>query len=252
MNKYIIMHGEEIWINDSPDGMQYIFTTPASSPEIIEKVEQDIYAIDQKEPPVESAYKINIRTIFEQSGAEAFHLAGCARQLLFWRKTHRYCGACGRGLSRVENERAMHCSSCSLFFYPRINPVVITLIHKGDSILLARRADPGFNHFWSVVAGFVEAGESLENAVKREINEEVGLKVRNIRCIASQQWPFPNNLMIGFYAEYESGTIKPDGEEIAEAGWFTKETLPRIPSKVSIARHLIDSFFEDSGCKHPY
>ena len=241
--KYIVMQGEEVWIKENPDDIQYTFDIADPDAEIIEEIVPDISAINQREPPVKGACLINIRKIFEQSGAEAFHLTGCAHQLLHWRKTHKFCGACAKPLVRHSKERAMHCQGCGLFFYPRINPVVITLIHKGDSILLARRTDPGFNHFWSVVAGFVEAGESLENAVQREINEEVGIKVKNIRFIASQQWPFPNNLMAGFYAEYESGTIKPDGEEIGEAGWFTKDELPRIPSKVSIARQLIDAFF---------
>jgi NAD+ diphosphatase len=212
---------------------------------IVEAIDSSLYAVASKEAPVPGARRINIRRLFEIAGPEDFHLAGCARQILHWRRTHRYCGICGAPLQRDATERAMFCTPCALYFYPRINPVVITLIHKKSSILLARRSDPGFNYFWSAVAGFVEAGESLEEAVQREIREEVGLKVKNIRYISSQQWPFPNNLMIGFYAEYESGEVKPDGEEIAEAEWFTKETLPRIPSKVSIARHLIDSFFAE-------
>ena len=243
MKKYIIMHGEDIWIKNTPNGIQYLFSNPGSDPQITEEIESDIIALEEESAPVEGAVRTNIRKIFEQSGPKAFQRAGRARQLLYWRQTHKFCGACGRPLDRDTKEMAMHCASCSLYFYPRINPVVITLIHKGDSILLARRTDPGFNHFWSVVAGFVEAGESLENAVKREIKEEVGINVRNIRFLASQQWPFPNNLMIGFYAEHDSGEIHPDGEEIAEAGWFTKDQLPRIPSKVSVARHLIDTFF---------
>ncbi|MDA3923401.1 MAG: NAD(+) diphosphatase [Kiritimatiellae bacterium] len=244
MSQYILLDGEEIWIEDHPANIIYLFSLPENPDAIKEEIIQGIYARETRKPPTAIAQKVNIRKLFEMAGPEAFNLAGKAHQILFWRHTHQYCGKCGSPLIRDHAEHAMLCTACKLFFYPRINPVVITLIHKGDAILLAKRTDPGFNHFWSVIAGFVEAGEPLEEAVQREITEEVGLKVRNIRYISSQQWPFPNNLMVGFYAEYDSGEITPDGDEIAEAQWFTKDELPRIPSKVSIARHLIDSFFE--------
>jgi len=136
----------------------------------------------------------------------------------------------------------MICPACSHIVYPRINPVVITLISRDDRILLAHKAG-GVLPFWSLVAGFVEAHETLEQAVAREIAEEVGLRVTNIRYASSQPWPFPNNLMFGFTAEYESGEITPDGVEIAEAGWFGRDDLPPIPSRVSIARRMIDAFF---------
>jgi NAD+ diphosphatase len=121
--------------------------------------------------------------------------------------------------------------------------VVITLVSRGDRILLAHKAGDAIP-FWSIIAGFVEANESLEAAVAREISEEVGIRVRNIRYARSQPWPFPNNLMMGFTAEYAEGDLVPDGAEIAEAGWFTRDNLPPIPSRVSIARRLIDAFFD--------
>lgn len=247
MTRYLLLEGENIWVDELPTGCQFLFPAPGAQTNGVEEVAPGIFTCDTPAPPSTTARKINIRQLFELVGAEAFALAGRARQLLFWSQTHQYCGKCGALLEKEHIERAMRCEPCNLNFYPRINPVVITLIHKGESLLLARRTDPGFNHFWSVVAGFVEAGESLEETVRREIAEEVGVTVKNIRYITSQQWPFPNNLMIGFFAEYDSGEIHPDGKEIAEAHWFTKETLPRTPSRVSIASQLIEQFFSELG-----
>ena len=169
-----------------------------------------------------------------------------AFQLLHWRRTHRFCGACGRPLTRKPAETAMTCAACGLDGFPRVNPVVITRVTRGGRILLARRAR-GVLPFFSVIAGFVEAGETLEHAVAREIREEVGLEVANIRYFASQPWPFPNNLMIGFTAEYASGEIRVDGEEIGEAGWFDRGRLPPIPHPISISRWLIDDFLRPAA-----
>lgn len=245
MKNYIFMRDEEIWIREHRNETQYIFDSHQCDGDVVEEAQPGIFAAERTTPPAAGSRKINIRELYDQVGAEAFNLAGRSHQLLHWRRTHKYCGACGSPLVRDAKERAMRCQTCSRFFYPRVNPVVITLIHKDNSILLAKRTDPGFTHFWSVIAGFVEAGESLEHAATREIKEEVGINVKKPRFISSQPWPFPNNLMSGFYAEYDSGVVQPDGIEIAEARWFTKDDLPHItiPSKVSIARHLIESFF---------
>jgi len=243
MKRYILVYGEEIWIQKKSEEIIYFFDLSGIQESITEEIAPQIYAMETKNPPTSDAVTVNIRKLFDIAGPEAFGLAGKARQILHWRRYHRYCGICGAPLQRDAVERSMFCTPCAVHFYPRINPVVITLIHRGPRILLAQRSDPNFNYFWSVVAGFVEAGEPLEDAVKREIAEEVGITVKNIRYISSQQWPFPNNLMIGFFAEYDSGEIRPDGVEIAKAQWFTKENLPRTPSRVSIASHLIDTFF---------
>jgi NAD+ diphosphatase len=238
----LMLLGEELWIDETGDTIRFLFEMPPL-PDLCEEVAAGIFAAESATPPAAAARRVNLREVHSLCGEETFQLAGRARQLLHWRSSHRFCGHCGQPMQRHTSERAMLCENCGFIVYPRINPVVITLIHRGGSILLVRRCDPGFNHFWSLVAGFVEAGESLEEAVRREIREEVGLEVKNIRNSGSQQWPFPNNLMIGFYAEYQSGVPRPDGTEIAEAAWFTGDTLPRIPSKVSIARKLIDAFF---------
>lgn len=189
---------------------------------------------------------LGLRDLYDSvTPAEYAHVQR-AFQILHWRRTHRFCSACGERLTRKAVEGAMACPVCKLDFFPRLNPVVITRVTRGNTILLARRAH-GVLPFYSVIAGFVEAGETLEAAVSREIREEVGIAVKNIRYFASQPWPFPNNLMIGFTAEYASGEIQVDGEEIGEADWFSREAMPPIPNAISISRWMIDDFLKDNS-----
>ncbi|MBW4084484.1 NAD(+) diphosphatase [Paenibacillus sp. S150] len=180
-----------------------------------------------------------LRSLYEPLDEDLFHLAGKGIQMLAWDDTHQFCGKCGTPtvLSQIEHSRA--CPACGLVSYPRIAPAVITAILKDNRILLAH--SPHFvNNMYGLIAGFVEPGETLEDCVQREIMEEVGIKVKNIRYFDSQQWPFPHSLMIGFLAEYESGEITVDGEELDHADWFEFDRLPVIPPQVSIARKLID------------
>lgn len=242
MTRFFLFKGDQLWIRRSDKSIDCLFDVTLSEP--AEPVDATCAVASTGEPPVAGAELTGLRALFDLVPAETFAQAGLARQLLHWRLSHRYCGACGAPLQRHAAERAMHCPACDLCFYPRLNPVVITLVTKGEQILLAHKAN-GSVPFWSVVAGFVEANESLEHAVEREIAEEVGVRVKNIRYVSSQPWPFPNNLMVGFTAEYAGGEITPDGEEIAEAGWFGRDTLPPLPSRFSIARRLIDAFFAE-------
>ncbi len=174
---------------------------------------------------------------------DVFALAGFAFQIVHWDKTHRFCGQCGTSTNNKTDERAKVCPNCGFLSFPIISPAIIVAIVKDKQILLARG-----NNFpkdlYSVIAGFVEAGESLEECIKREVWEEVGLKIKNINYFGSQSWPFPHSLMLGFTAEYASGEIIVDQKEIVEAGWFSIDNLPHIPDKLSIARQLIDSFVE--------
>ena len=186
-----------------------------------------------------------LRSLFEVLGKEFFQLAGRAVQIMNWDRTHLFCGRCGASVEAKGDEHAKMCSQCSLMSFPRISPAIIVAVVKDDHILLAR-ANRYPIGFFSVLAGFVEPGETLEECVRREVREETGLKVKNIWYFGSQPWPFPHSLMIGFVAEYASGTITIDGTEIAEAKWFTARDLPHIPQKVSIARQLIDWFIEKS------
>jgi len=174
---------------------------------------------------------------------ELFRLIGKAAHLVYWSENHAYCGRCGSPTENSREERSKICPRCGNVIYPRLSPAVIVAIICGDKILLARTKRSGIS-FHSVIAGFVEPGESLEECVKREVMEEVGITVKNIRYFGSQEWPFPDSLMLGFTAEHDEGEIKVDQKEIAEADWYTKENLPNIPGKLSIARKLIDWFIE--------
>ena len=163
------------------------------------------------------------------------------KELIFWRDRRKFCGACGTPLTDSGTDLARTCPECGERYYPQIAPAVITAVLREGKILLAhnRNFAPGV---FSLIAGFVESGETLEQAVAREIMEETSLRVKNIRYYSSQPWPFPNSLMLGFVAEYDSGTPHPDGQELEAAGWYSPEELPLLPDHGSIARRIIDDF----------
>jgi NAD+ diphosphatase len=167
----------------------------------------------------------------------AYHIAQ-------WRRDSAYCGSCGTKNTDAPEELARLCPSCGRREYPRISPAVITLItnDKGEALLAHNRKFAG--GVYSLIAGFNEAGESLEATVAREIREEVGLEVKDIRYIASQPWPFPNSLMLGFTARHAAGEIRPDGEEIMDARWFNPGKLPSLPGFGSVSRYLINRWIE--------
>jgi NAD+ diphosphatase len=170
-------------------------------------------------------------------------LAGRAVQLVEWERTHRFCGRCGAATVPAEGERAKRCPECGLLAFPRLAPAVITLVEREGKALLARGRTFGVP-MYSCIAGFVEPGETLEQAVRREVREEVGIGLGQLRYFASQPWPFPHSLMVGFLAQWESGEIAIDPDEIVQAGWFGPDELPRIPPKLSIARSLIDDWLQ--------
>ena len=185
----------------------------------------------------------NLRSLYSHLPEDLFAIAARAVQITEWDRTHQYCGHCATPMTQLPTERAKRCPNCGLRQYPRLSPAVIMLIYKGEEILLARA--PRFPEgMYSVLAGFVEPGESLEETVARETREEVGIEIKNVRYFGSQPWPFPNSLMVGFTAEYASGTITPEPEEIEAAAWFHKSAIPSVPGKLSIARKLIDWFVE--------
>lgn len=182
-----------------------------------------------------------LRQLYGVLSDETFAIAGRAYQIMEWDRTHQYCGHCATPTTQQSHERAKRCPKCGLVFYPRLSPAVIMLISRGPALLLARAHRFPVGRY-SILAGFVEPGESLEETVIREVREEVGIEIKDIRYFGSQPWPFPNSLMIGFTATYVSGEITPEPAEIADAAWFTKRNLPDIPSKASIARRMIDWF----------
>lgn len=172
---------------------------------------------------------------------DLFWVSGRAIQIIEWERNHRFCGRCGHPTQFQPGERAKICPNCQLTNYPRLSPAIIVAIVRHDQILLARaRHFPAGMH--SVLAGFVEPGESLENCVRREIKEEVGLDVTNITYFGSQPWAFPNSLMIAFTCDYAGGEIEIQDSELEAAGWFTATNLPPIPQPPTISRQLIDWF----------
>jgi NAD+ diphosphatase len=165
-------------------------------------------------------------------------LASRAAQVLEWERTHRHCGVCGTLTEQSAQERSRRCPSCGHTAYPRLSPAMMCLVTRGRELLLARAVN-STTGFYSALAGFVEAGESLEDCVHREVAEEVGLQVKNLRYYGSQSWPFPHSLMVAYTAEWAAGDIVPQADEIGDARWFAPEDLPPIPPRFSIAGHLI-------------
>lgn len=184
----------------------------------------------------------NLRALYPRLGETLFWLAGRAVQIVDWDRTHQYCGRCGSATTNQIQDRAKVCPVCGLTNYPRLAPAIIVRVERRDSdgrrILLAR-ATRFPSAMFSVLAGFVEPGETLEECVQREIYEEVGLRVANIRYFGSQPWPFPHSLMIAFVAEHAGGEIVIDPGELSEARWFAADALPTVPPPPSIANRLI-------------
>ena len=179
-----------------------------------------------------------LRALLADLGERAA-LAGRAFQISEWARTHKYCGVCATPMQPASHEFCMRCPSCGMSAYPRISPAMMVLVRKGDSILLARHATYATSRH-TALAGFVEPGESIEDAVHREVLEEVGLQVDNLRYFGSQSWPFPHSLMIAFTAEYAGGDIRLQADEIAEAHWYgPNDALPEIPMQESIAGRLV-------------
>ena len=184
-----------------------------------------------------------LRSQLELLSVEVFQLAGRALQIAQWFYDHRFCGRCGQKTSLDQVDRAKVCITCELRFYPRLSPCMIVLVTKGEEILLAHHQRAS-RVMYSTLAGFVEAGESVEECVKREVKEEVGIQVDNLEYFRSQPWPFPSQLMLGFFAEYAAGEIQIDPTEIVDAKWFRYDQLPQTPAPASVAGQLIAHYVE--------
>ena len=192
---------------------------------------------------------ISLRDLWHIAGDKAFTIASGALQFMSWFRNAKLCSSCGGKLIPNENDYGRKCEACGKIFYAPISPAVITAIEHDGKLLLAHNA-AWPDERYSIIAGFVEPGERLEEAVRREIKEEVAIEVDEIKYFGSQTWPFPNSLMLGFNAKYSSGEIKPDGIEITRARFFTPEEIinMNIPDKASIARKLIDNFLLRISC----
>lgn len=189
-------------------------------------------------PPDEMTFA-GLRSLFGAVDDATFALAGRAVQIMDWDRSHQFCGRCGTPTEHKSGERSRACPACGQVHYPRVAPVAMALVRREGELLLARSPHfpPGM---FSALAGFVEAGESLEECLVREVREEVGVEVTNLRYFQSQPWPFPHSLMVAFHCDYAGGDIVPQEGEIEAAGWFRLDDLPMLPNRMSIARRLID------------
>jgi NAD+ diphosphatase len=239
----LFFHRNELLVNESGDAFgDGVNAAALDGSLVIGRYENKTYVAHRLREASEAANGhryAGLRSLFGTMPREPLAIALRANQLLEWDRTHRFCGACGTATVRETHERARSCPACELSAYPRISPAMMCLVTRGKEILLARNVNFPAGRY-SALAGFLEAGESIEDAVHREVREEVGVQVKNLRYFASQSWPFPNSLMIAFTAEYAGGDLQPNGHEIAEAEWFTPDNLPQLPPSVSIARALID------------
>lgn len=187
---------------------------------------------------------LGLRNLLDHLAEHEFQIAGRALQILRWHFDHQFCGRCGTPTVQHSQDFAKSCVVCKVDFYPRLSPCIITLITRGDECLLAwhtRSKDEKY----SCLAGFIEVGESPEQTLEREVKEEVGLSVKNIRYIASQPWPFPGQLMLGYFADYAGGDIVVDEEEIRVARWYAYDQLPKIPPATTISGRLINAFVQE-------
>ena len=204
---------------------------------------QPVYAVHIPDDAIlpEPFFLKDLRGLMAAFDETVFLIAGRALQIVQWDVDHQFCSRCGTETTFHDVDRAKECPSCGYTQYPRISPCVIGLVTRGSEVLLARSASFP-EGMYSTLAGFVEPGETLEQAFAREVQEEVGVSIKNISYKSSQPWPFPHSLMVGFQAEFADGDIKVDGVEIQEADWFLIDQLPLIPPEGSIARHLIDQY----------
>ena len=184
--------------------------------------------------PLQEVYEFN---------HDLYHIAGKAVLVRDWYISHRFCGRCGTPTKLDEKDMMLKCPECGQNHYPRIAPAIIVAIRKGDELLMAKHSYHD-NIRYALIAGFVEPGEGIEEAVHREVLEEVGVKIKNLEYQRSQSWPFPNSLMLAFTAEYDSGDIKVDGDEILKAKWFKKDEIIRYGSDISISDWLIQEFID--------
>ena len=186
-----------------------------------------------------------LRATYNKLPHELYQIAGKCQEILYWDANTRFCGVCG-GPMKMHTEISKRCTHCGKEIWPLLATAIIVLIRREDKVLLVH-ARNFRGKFFGLVAGFVETGETLKEAVVREVHEEVGIKIKNIRYFASQPWPYPCGLMVGFTADYVSGDLHLQRSELDDAGWFDRDHLPPVPDKMSIARQLIDSWLEESS-----
>lgn len=234
--------GAKVWVDDAANGHAVHF--------LGERDGVGHWAVDVNDgdDPSDGA-AVELRALHDRVDEVEWAISGRAVQIAEWARTHRFCGRCASPTELSATDRSMRCPACGLLAYPRLAPAMITLVTKGphgpDQRVLLARGVQFRMAMYSCLAGFVEPGESLEQAVVREVGEEVGVRVADVTYRASQPWPFPHSLMIGFRARWESGDIECDPAEIVDAQWFRRDAMPTIPPPISIARRLIDEWVNE-------
>jgi NAD+ diphosphatase len=206
------------------------------------------FRIDQPLLGNEHYEMCGLRQSYYRLTAEEYRKAGKCHELLYWDQNTKYCGVCG-GLMHFDTDISKKCEHCGKEIWPQLATAIIVLIRKNDEVLLVHANSFRDDHY-GLVAGFVETGETLEEAVYREVMEETGLHITNLRYFGSQPWPYPCGLMVGFTADYDSGKIHLQRSELSKGSWFDKDHLPHIPEKLSIARQLLDHWLEEMNKKN--
>ena len=203
------------------------------------------YSIDSPVSDDENYEMCPLRQSYYRLPYEFYLKAGKCSELIYWDQNTKFCGVCG-GQMHFHTDISKRCEHCGKEIWPQLATAVIVRITRGNDEILMARGRNFRSDFYGLIAGFVETGETLEESVVREVKEETGLTVKNIRYFASQPWPYPSGLMVGFTAEYDKGDIRVQREELLNVAWFHRDRLPKLPEKLSIARRLIDDWTNES------
>ncbi len=234
--KYTVPHGTEPPTDVEPGTNILDVTT-------LDGVEVKTYRMAEPVTDSEKYEMCGLRASYYKLSQDLYLKAGKCEELLYWDGNTHYCGVCGAPMA-MHTQISKRCTKCGKEVWPQLATAIIVLVHKGDDEVLLVHAKNFKGNFYGLVAGFVETGETLEEAVHREVREETGLEITNLRYFGSQPWPYPCGLMVGFEADYVSGNIKLQQSELAAGAWFNRNNLPTIPEKLSIARRLIDAWLE--------
>ena len=243
--RYFVFCQSDIVLEKTPDGYRIPTEMPVEPKPWTTVMNVDgekAYRIDQPLMDHPRYEMCGLRQSYYKLTAEEYGKAGKCHELLYWDQNTKFCGVCG-GPMKFHTDISKRCEHCGKEVWPQLATAIIVLVRKGNEVLLVH-ANNFRTDFYGLVAGFVETGETLEEAVHREVMEETGLHIKNLRYFGSQPWPYPCGLMVGFTADYDSGKIHLQRSELSKGSWFDKDHLPHIPEKLSIARKLIDAWLE--------
>ena len=243
--RYFVFCQSDIVLENTPDGYRIPTEMPVEPKPWTTVMNVDgekAYRIDQPLMDHPRYEMCGLRQSYYKLTAEEYGKAGKCHELLYWDQNTKFCGVCG-GPMKFHTDISKRCEHCGKEVWPQLATAIIVLVRKGNEVLLVH-ANNFRTDFYGLVAGFVETGETLEEAVHREVMEETGLHIKNLRYFGSQPWPYPCGLMVGFTADYDSGKIHLQRSELSKGSWFDKDHLPHIPEKLSIARKLIDAWLE--------